>query len=85
MTATSLQTRIARAAADDAKAAWDRHKGACFQCGRKGRNVLPCPAGVHLQADARDLRRAAQEEAQADKVPADGQEALFPVTAVSRR
>ena len=75
----SMQTRLARAAARDASAAWNRHAGTCAACSRVGkdRGAAPCSSGAELRNEASRLGADARREADLDKQPIPGSETLW--------
>jgi hypothetical protein len=76
----SLQTRIARAAAQEAERAWEHHRRQCWACdiaAARRRYADLCPEGAKARELAADLRAEAWREAELDKAQNPDQGTLF--------
>lgn len=76
----SLQTTLAKAAAENAQQLWRRHRHDCSQCDlamyRRRYGEL-CPTGTVALHIKWDLAAQAKREAEADKAPNPNQASLF--------
>jgi hypothetical protein len=77
---SSLQTRLAQAAARAAERAWEQHRRHCWACAiavTRKRSADLCPEGAKARELAADLRAEARREARLDRLPDPNQGALF--------
>jgi hypothetical protein len=76
----SLQTRIARAEAQQAEVAWGQHRQHCAACdiaAGKRRYAGLCPEGARARQLSADLHAEARHQARLDRLPDPNQGALF--------
>ena len=76
----SLETTNARASANLAEGKWRGHKTACTRCVTAYRRRKPrqmCEPGLALYADWKQARAELAEQVELDKLPIDGQAALW--------
>lgn len=76
----SLETTLARTAAQRAEQDWKRHLGHCVQCTRARRQRQwrdLCEQGAPLHAEHRIRQQALEHNRALDKLPAPDQRPLF--------